>query len=215
MRVRPLAFILVLAAVLTLLSGGPAAAQAEPVPAAASTAASTAASAAATAASATDPGAAPMTVAGTGSSAGQLADDDVVRDGTWSWPVEGPRQVIRPFIAPAERWSSGHRGVDLAAGEVLLAPAAGVVRFAGVVVDRGVLSIDHGDGIVSSYEPVTPLVEPGDTVVPGEPIAIIEPGHCTVRCVHMGVRVDGEYANPLRWLGGVPRSVLLPTRALG
>jgi len=149
---------------------------------------------------------------GAGSGARTVAD--VVRDGAWSWPVEGVRQVIRPFIAPAERWSAGHRGVDLAAGELLLAPANGVVSFAGEVVDRGVLSIDHGAGVVSSYEPVTPLVAVGDVVEPGEPIAIVDPGHCAVRCVHMGVRVDGEYANPLRWLGGVARSVLLPTRPL-
>ncbi len=138
----------------------------------------------------------------------------VVRDGGWSWPTDAPRRVIRPFIAPPVKWGSGHRGVDLAAGDTLLAPAAGVVSFAGRVVDRGVLSIDHGGGVVSSYEPVIPTVAAGDPILTGEPIAVIEPGHCTAPCVHMGVRVDGEYANPLRWLGGVPRSVLLPTRAL-
>jgi len=137
-----------------------------------------------------------------------------VRDDAWSWPADVPRQVIRPFIAPPVKWGAGHRGIDLATGTTLHAPADGVVRFAGTVVDRGVLSIDHGDGIVSSYEPVQSLVAAGDAVTAGEPIARIEPGHCAALCVHMGVRVDGDYANPLRWLGGVPRSVLLPTRAI-
>lgn len=142
------------------------------------------------------------------------AEAPVVRDGVWEWPATGPHQVIRPFIAPPVRWAAGHRGVDLAAGDELLAPADGVVSYAGRVVDRGVLTIDHGDGVVSSYEPVTALVTRGDAVSAGEIVATVDPGHCTVACVHMGVRVDGAYVNPLRWLGGVPRAVLLPTRPI-
>jgi len=130
----------------------------------------------------------------------------------WSWPVAGPRAVLRPFVAPAEPWSPGHRGVDLAAeSEVLYAPAAGTVRFAGWVVDRPVLSIDHGP-VISSYEPVTSPLRAGEPVAAGQPIGTVLAGHCDARCVHLGTRVDGEYRNPLLWLGGVPRAVLLPTR---
>lgn len=137
-----------------------------------------------------------------------------IGDTSWSWPVEAPRQVIRAFLAPAAEWAAGHRGVDLASGELLLAPADGVVRFAGWVVDRGVLSIDHGGGLVSSFEPVTALVAEGDHVMEGQRIATVDPGHCAVPCVHVGLRLDGEYLNPLLRLGGVPRSVLLPTRPI-
>ncbi|WP_275934957.1 hypothetical protein [Microbacterium testaceum] len=35
-------------------------------------------------------------------------------------------------------------------------------------------------------------------------------GHTGPGTVHFGVRLDGEYINPLRLLGGVPRAVLLP-----
>lgn len=145
-----------------------------------------------------------------------LASDAArVELGRWRWPVEGDRQVLRDFVAPVHPWSAGHRGVDLRAWTTeLRAPAEGVVRYAGWVVDRPVLSIDHG-GAVSSYEPVTASVAIGDEVAAGQPIGTIEPGHCEARCVHLGVRVGGEYRNPLLWLGGVPRSVLLPTRALG
>jgi len=137
-----------------------------------------------------------------------------IEEPAWGWPVTGERVVLRPFIAPVERWSPGHRGVDLAAElPALVAPAAGTVRFAGWVVDRPVLSIDHG-GMISSYEPVTTELSAGEKVLRGERIGTVLPGHCAARCLHLGVRVDGEYRNPMRWLGEVPRAVLLPTRPI-
>ncbi|MBR8742333.1 M23 family peptidase, partial [Nocardiopsis sp. MG754419] len=36
-------------------------------------------------------------------------------EGRWRWPVDPPVQVLRGFEPPAQRWSPGHRGVDLAA----------------------------------------------------------------------------------------------------
>lgn len=158
---------------------------------------------------------APAPAVATTSAAPDPAAASVAAAAGWSWPVDGTHRVLRPFIAPPDPWGAGHRGVDLAAGsDVLRAPADGVVRFAGIVVDRGVLSIDHGDGVVSSFEPVTATVVVGETVTRGEVVATIAPGHCDEACVHVGVRVDGAYLNPLRWLGGLPRAVLLPTRPL-
>lgn len=136
-------------------------------------------------------------------------------DSPWSWPVEGPRAIERGYVAPATPYGRGHRGIDILAGPTLLAPADGVVRFAGVVVDRPVLAIDHGDGVVSSYEPVAATVSAGERVVRGQPLGAVLDGHCDVRCVHVGVRIDGQYVSPLRFLGGVPPAVLLPTRPVG
>ena len=132
--------------------------------------------------------------------------------GDWRWPVDPPRVVERPFVAPATRYSAGHRGADLGAGATLYAPAAGTVRFAGVVVDRPVLSIDHGGGVISSYEPVVASVAEGDAVAAGQVIGTIVGGHCPSRCVHMGVRVNGKYVSPLSFFGEIPRAILLPTR---
>lgn len=130
----------------------------------------------------------------------------------WSWPVAAPHPIARPYLAPATPYASGHRGVDIAApaGAVVFAPDAGVVRFAGFVVDRPVLSIDHGGGVISSYEPVATRLVAGDTVRRSDAIGVLEPGHCSSPCLHLGVRVDGEYVSPLRFLGGQPRAVLLP-----
>ena len=88
------------------------------------------------------------------------------------------------------------------------------MHFAGVVVDRPVLSIDHGGGVISSYEPVLTTLVEGDVVTRGDVIGTVLPGHCASVCVHLGVRVDGQYVSPLRFLGGIPRAILLPTRAL-
>jgi len=133
--------------------------------------------------------------------------------GSWRWPVDPPRSIARVYLAPATPYSTGHRGVDIRAPEgTLYAPADGVVHFAGTVVDRPVLSIRHGEGVISSYEPVAATVAQGDPVVRGQVIGRILPGHCAETCVHVGVRVNGDYVSPLAWFGGIPASVLLPTR---
>ena len=133
--------------------------------------------------------------------------------GNWAWPVEPPYRILRPFIAPATPYSAGHRGIDVAASSArVFAPSAGVVHFTGVVVDRPVLSIRHSGGLLSSYEPVIALVAQGQSVARGDLIGEVIPGHCSVPCIHFGVRRDGAYVSPLNYLGGIPRSILLPTR---
>jgi murein DD-endopeptidase MepM/ murein hydrolase activator NlpD len=144
----------------------------------------------------------------------------------WLWPVGGgtasggtgpagaggPR-VLEPFDPPPERWLAGHRGADLQApgGGEVFAPAAGVVAFSGTVVDRPVVTINHGDGLVSSFEPVAALVEVGSAVSAGEPIGSVEAGgHCSGRCVHWGLRLNGDYIDPLNTVLDRRPSVLLP-----
>jgi murein DD-endopeptidase MepM/ murein hydrolase activator NlpD len=133
----------------------------------------------------------------------------------WLPPVEG--EVAEEFAAPPTPWAAGHRGVDLAAsaGGEIRSPADGVVSFSGVVVDREVLSINHGAGYVSSFEPVTTELTVGDTVSQGQPIAHLdtyEDGshHCDSPCLHWGVRHHGDYINPLLLTGELEPSILLP-----
>jgi murein DD-endopeptidase MepM/ murein hydrolase activator NlpD len=133
-------------------------------------------------------------------------------DPEWSWPVDGARVVVRPFLAPPTPYGVGHRGVDLAAtavGAEVYAVTSGVVHFAGIVVDRPVITVRTGQ-VLATVEPVTPLVSAGDLVVAGQVIGTLEPGHCFRPCVHLGVRVAGEYVSPLLYLGGLQRAVLLP-----
>nr|WP_246020934.1 M23 family metallopeptidase [Arthrobacter echini] len=139
----------------------------------------------------------------------------------WSWPLEPVPEVLRPFDGPAQRWARGHRGVDLspapAGSAPVLSPADGVVSFAGTVVDRGVLSIDHGGGRISSFEPVTTDLARGSPVRRGQLVATVDVTvdvtdrrvHCG-RCLHWGVRVDGDYVDPLMFVMDRRPSVLLP-----
>ncbi len=134
----------------------------------------------------------------------------------WGWPLEPPHAVVRPFIAPATPYGAGHRGIDIAAvaDATVHAPADGTISFAGVVVDRPVLSIQHDGGLVSSFEPVASTLAAGAVVHRGDPVGTVLDGHCGAVCLHFGVRLHGEYVSPLNYLGGIPRSVLLPTREL-
>ena len=132
---------------------------------------------------------------------------------SWDWPVAPPHPIVRQFIAPATQYSAGHRGIDIAAPDgVVVAPAGGVVHFAGIVVDRPVLSIEHPGGILTSYEPVTTQLSAGQVVARGEVVGAVIEGHCSSPCLHFGVRVNGLYVSPLTYLGGIEHAVLLPTR---
>ncbi|MGJ9405405.1 murein hydrolase activator EnvC family protein [Nesterenkonia aurantiaca] len=131
----------------------------------------------------------------------------------WQLPVVADE--LRPFARPPAPWGAGHRGVDLGPLETsarIRAPAEGEISFAGVVVDRPVLSIRHGNGYLSSFEPVETALEVGDRVSAGDPVGILTTGagHCEAPCVHWGVRLDGEYINPLLLTGDAEPSVLLP-----
>ena len=131
----------------------------------------------------------------------------------WTWPVGPPHDQLRPFEAPSSRFAAGHRGIDLVAlaGSPVRAPADGVVSFAGTVVDRPVLSIEHGDDLISSFEPVTATVATGERVRAGQVVGSVASGaHCSDRCVHFGVRRHGQYISPVLFLGGIARAVLLP-----
>lgn len=141
-----------------------------------------------------------------------IASPADLRSGGWIWPVEVFR-LSKPFVAPAHAYGPGHRGIDLepAGSPAVRAPAPGVVAFSGPVAGRAIVTIDHGNGLVTTLEPVASDLRPGDAVARGDPMGTITVGgHATPGSVHFGVRLDGEYINPLLLLGGVPRAVLLP-----
>ena len=141
--------------------------------------------------------------------------------------------MVHPFEKPAQRWSAGHRGVDLRVSENdrhVYAPAPGKVVFSGTVVNRKVLVIAHPDGRRSTFEPMDEALPVGTTVAAGEVIgtvAVTAGGtserpyrRCTTVCLYWGVRQgsargDGsgktaEYINPMSLLGSKEPSILLP-----
>ncbi|MDQ0924219.1 murein DD-endopeptidase MepM/ murein hydrolase activator NlpD [Pseudarthrobacter sp. W1I19] len=133
---------------------------------------------------------------------------------SWMWPLTPRPDVLRDFDPPPKPWLSGHRGVDLGAvsdrAEVI-APAAGTVSFVGVVVDRPVIAIDHGNGLRSSFEPVDSTLTAGSVVAAGQVVGTLVPGHCAAAsCVHWGVRRGDDYVNPLQFVMDLRPSILLP-----
>jgi len=147
--------------------------------------------------------------------------------------AESRPRVIHPFEKPAQRWSAGHRGVDLAVPEHdrrVYAPAPGKVVFSGTVVNRKVLVIAHPDGRRSTFEPMDEALPVGTTVAAGEVIGTVAGTaggnserpyrRCPTPCLYWGVRQggdrgdgsgkDAEYINPMSLLGSKEPSILLP-----
>ena len=132
----------------------------------------------------------------------------------WAWPMAGSPPVTRPFQPPPTPYSAGHRGVDLAGapGQPVLSAGAGTVAFAGMVAGRPVVSVDHADGLRTTYEPVQPELAAGQPVTRGSPLGVLVAGHggCpTEACLHWGLRRGETYLDPLSLLRP-PRVRLLP-----
>ena len=144
----------------------------------------------------------------------------------WAWPLTGRPEIVRAYDPPAKRWLSGHRGIDLAATVLspVQAPADATVLFAGQVGGKPVVSLDHGGGLRTTYEPVTATVDAGQVLAAGEVIGHLVAGHpgCPVEaCLHWGARVasggpsgdDDDYVNPLGLLADADRPIRLkPTQ---
>jgi len=135
----------------------------------------------------------------------------------WTAPLVGELVVTRPFDRPPGPYAAGHRGVDLGgiSGSPVLAAGDGVVVFAGMVAGRPVVSIDHTDGLRTTYEPVDPSVAAGQVVARGSPIGGLLAGHtgCPLEaCLHWGLRRGEGYLDPMTLLRP-PEVRLLPMGA--
>src|SRR3954447_25740063 len=98
----------------------------------------------------------------------------------WSWPVQGP--VLQSFsYDESHPYASGqHRGVDIgadAAGETVVAPAAGTVSFAGSVRTNGkTVTIETADGYAVTLTHLGSIaVTKGATVAEQDAVGTIGP----------------------------------------
>jgi murein DD-endopeptidase MepM/ murein hydrolase activator NlpD len=122
----------------------------------------------------------------------------------YRWPVVG--QVIREFEPPESPFGSGHRGIDIAVslGTEVGAAATGVVSFAGWVAGSLFVSIDHPDGIRTTYSWLSEIrVSDGQPVEAGELVALTGHGHAEILVphLHFGARMGDQYIDPLLLLG--------------
>ncbi|MGO3885002.1 MAG: M23 family metallopeptidase [Mycetocola sp.] len=99
-------------------------------------------------------------------------------DRTWNtaadqrfvWPVTSPA-LVRAFERPRTEFGPGHRGIDISAStNEVRAAGSGVISFSGCVVGQHAVSIDHGNGLVSTVLSVAPRQAQGDTVSAGSVI---------------------------------------------
>ncbi|WP_048416262.1 M23 family metallopeptidase, partial [Mycolicibacterium chubuense] len=91
-----------------------------------------------------------------------------------------------------------------AAGQPVLAAAAGTVVFAGELAGRPLVSVAHPGGLRTSYEPVRASVRPGQLVGAGAVIGALQPGHagCAASvCLHWGAMwgaaARADYVDPV------------------
>jgi murein DD-endopeptidase MepM/ murein hydrolase activator NlpD len=129
--------------------------------------------------------------------------------GTYAWPVDGP--VIRGFEPPDQPYGAGHRGIDIAAepGTPVRSAEDGVVAFAGAIGGSLFVSVDHPDGIRTTYSWLSnEAVRRGDNVARGSILGTTGPGHPGVEPphLHFGARMGTEYIDPMTLLE--PRSVV-------
>ena len=95
-----------------------------------------------------------------------------------------------------------------------MAPADGIVSFAGQVAGKSVVSIQHA-GLVSSFEPAQTDLRAGAVLRRGEVFGIVQglSDHCGDSCVHWGVRRGvNEYLDPARLVGDA--TIVLKTPGL-
>jgi murein DD-endopeptidase MepM/ murein hydrolase activator NlpD len=120
--------------------------------------------------------------------------------GSYAWPVRGP--VLRTFEPPATAYGAGHRGIDIGAplGTTVVAAGEGTVAFAGPVAGGLFISIDHPDGVRTTYSWVSEVsVRIGQQVSRGEPIGRSGPGHPGPGPphLHLGARLGSVYLDPM------------------
>jgi hypothetical protein len=130
--------------------------------------------------------------------------------GAWTWPVQGP--VLQTFsFDPASPYAAGqHRGIAIGAGDgaPVLAPASGVVSFAGTVPTNGkTITIQTPSGLAVSLTHLGSIGVARDaSVEEGAPVGTVGSSgtpEFDVPYVHLGIREaanDQGYLDPLAFL---------------
>jgi hypothetical protein len=123
----------------------------------------------------------------------------------WTWPVAGP--VLQRFQFGGDPYAGGqHRGVDVGAppGTIVVAPASGLVTFAGTVPQHGrTVTIATPEGFAVTLLHLGPTrVTRGASVDEGAPVGTVGPSGDAEQAqgyVHLGVRVASDphgYVDP-------------------
>lgn len=124
------------------------------------------------------------------------------------WPCPASSRITSGFgsrTSPTEGASANHQGIDIgaASGSGILAAASGTVVIATYSYSAGnYIMINHGGGIYTVYMHCSQLlVSEGQSVIQGQTIAKVgSTGYSTGPHLHFGIRADGKYVNPGKYV---------------
>ena len=124
------------------------------------------------------------------------------------WPCPSSSRITSGFggrESPTEGASSNHQGIDIGAptGSNIVAAADGTVTISTYSYSAGnYLMLNHGGGVSTVYMHCSQLlVSAGDTVKQGQVIAKVgSTGYSTGPHLHFGVRLNGSYVNPAKYV---------------
>ena len=136
------------------------------------------------------------------------ANRRVYGGGQFVWPAPNYTRISDDYgmrMHPTLGVEKFHNGIDLAApsGSPILAAYDGDVVGAGYSSTMGnYLMIDHGDGLLTIYMHASKLyVSTGAAVSKGQKIAAVgSTGRSTGPHLHFGVRLNGNYVSPWKYL---------------
>lgn len=124
------------------------------------------------------------------------------------WPAASGTQISSTFgsrESPTEGASTNHQGIDIRApfGSNILAAADGEVTISTYSYSAGnYIMVNHGGGVSTVYMHCSQLlVSAGDKVKQGQVIAKVgSTGYSTGNHLHFGVRLNGSYVNPSKYV---------------
>ena len=122
------------------------------------------------------------------------------------WPVMGP--ITGPFGARTDPFNGEgafHAGIDISChyGQAIMAPADGVVTYAGFYSGYGrLIEVDHGNGVTTRYGHLSGFaVTDGQTLRKGQVIGYVGmSGRSTGAHLHYEVRIHDTPVNPHKYL---------------
>lgn len=129
--------------------------------------------------------------------------------GKFLWPLSG-RSYISSYFGMRNNPFGGsstefHNGIDIPAptGTPIIAVSGGQVAWSYLSSSAGNwIGIDHGNGTYSVYMHMSSrLVKEGDYVTAGQTIGLVgSTGRSSGPHLHLSIRVDGGYVNPLNYV---------------
>lgn len=143
---------------------------------------------------------------------GQNEDDATLGEAAYAAPIdyeEFARAYDTVYVNATTDFIYRHKAVDFAAeeGAPVYAMADGVVLTVSLSEELGnLISIDHGDGLVTIYRFVEPVsgLEEGDAVTRGQQIAAVAAAYGTEAAdgthLHFEVEQDGVSVDPMEYL---------------